>query len=182
MTNIAKATEVVEEARLKNPFPNLLSEFVYKRTYARWNGQRRENWTETIDRYIEFLKEECPTVPVKVFASIRENMISMQVMGSMRAFWSAGVPARRDHTCIYNCSSLTSRVVAFSVRSVWRFMASSSSSSESAICFPNSSRKEHMCVTLQAPGSGRSQRKSSASSSSVSKLRPSSRVGSQQRK
>lgn len=104
MTNIAKAKEVVGEARPKTPFPNLLSEFVYKRTYARWNGQRRENWSETIDRYVEFLREECPTVPAEVFEGIRNNMIDMQVMGSMRAFWSAGVPARRDHTCIYNCS------------------------------------------------------------------------------
>lgn len=101
MSTIAKT---VEEPKLLNTFPNMLSEFVYKRTYAKWNGERRENWTETVDRYVEFLKEECPQTPEHIFAAIREYMVGMQVMGSMRALWSAGSPARRDNTCIYNCS------------------------------------------------------------------------------
>ena len=57
MSMIAKKTT---DPKLTRTFPNLLSEFVYKRTYAKWNGARRENWSETVDRYVEFLKEECP--------------------------------------------------------------------------------------------------------------------------
>src|SRR3989338_4608390 len=38
---------------------NPLGEFVYLRTYARWieSEQRRETWIETVDRYVNFMKE-----------------------------------------------------------------------------------------------------------------------------
>ena len=36
------------------------AEFVYIRTYSRWLDDigRRENWEETVDRYINFITEE----------------------------------------------------------------------------------------------------------------------------
>ena len=38
-------------------FKNEVSEFIYKRTYSRWLDKegRRENWPETIERFIEFI-------------------------------------------------------------------------------------------------------------------------------
>ena len=33
-------------------------------------------------------------------------ILNMEVMGSMRALWSAGYAAERDNTCMYNCSFL----------------------------------------------------------------------------
>jgi len=38
---------------------NPLGEFVYLRTYARWISEenRRETWVETVDRYVDFMKE-----------------------------------------------------------------------------------------------------------------------------
>ena len=41
-------------------FENAVSEFIYKRTYARWinKEKRREEWPETVDRFISFLKTE----------------------------------------------------------------------------------------------------------------------------
>ena len=85
-------------------FPNLLSEFVYTRTYSRWNGERRETWQESVSRYLSFLKKERPQVPSEVFEKAEQLILNMEVMGSMRALWSAGTPAKRDNTCIYNCS------------------------------------------------------------------------------
>ena len=40
-------------------FRNQLAEFVYYRTYARWieNKNRRETWEETVDRFMDFMKE-----------------------------------------------------------------------------------------------------------------------------
>ena len=40
-----------------SPFPNLLSAFVYTRTYARWMEElaRRETWPETVERYVDFV-------------------------------------------------------------------------------------------------------------------------------
>lgn len=91
-----------------SPFPNLLSEFVYTRTYSRWldEEQRRETWTETVDRYMDFIEEERPAVPKRVLKDIRNAILSLKVMPSMRALWAAGDAARRDNTCFYNCSSL----------------------------------------------------------------------------
>ena len=38
-------------------FKNEVAEFIYKRTYSRWIEQegRREEWPETIERFIDFL-------------------------------------------------------------------------------------------------------------------------------
>jgi len=85
-------------------FPNLLSEFVYTRTYSRWNGERREKYHESVSRYFQWIREERPQVPSEILETAEQLMLEMSVMGSMRALWSAGVPARRDNTCIYNCS------------------------------------------------------------------------------
>ena len=54
MSNIQ---ELIKES--KSVFRNELSEFIYFRTYSRWkeDEKRRETWVETVDRYIEFMKE-----------------------------------------------------------------------------------------------------------------------------
>lgn len=87
-------------------FPNLLSEFIYVRTYSRWMDDelRRETWQETVGRYVDFLAAERPIVPKHILESAREAILDLQVMPSMRALWSAGEAARRDNTCMYNCS------------------------------------------------------------------------------
>jgi len=86
-------------------FPNALSQFVFTRTYPRWRDDlgRRETFVEATDRYVGFLAEE-RDVPADVQQKIRSAMLKMDVVPSMRAFWSAGAAARRDHTMIYNCS------------------------------------------------------------------------------
>lgn len=102
----APAPFASDEAR--RAFPNLLSEFVYTRTYSRWMDEegRRETWEETVDRYVTFLAEERPEVPRHVLASAKEAILGMRVLPSMRALWAAGDAARRDNTTLYNCSSL----------------------------------------------------------------------------
>ena len=43
-------------------FKNEVAEFIYKRTYSRWleNEGRREDWPETIERFIGFIISERP--------------------------------------------------------------------------------------------------------------------------
>lgn len=87
-------------------FKNSAAEFVYYRTYSRWleeNG-RRETWEETVERVVNFLKEERPDVPEKVFKKIKEGMLNFDIMPSMRLVWSAGDAAKQDNTTLYNCS------------------------------------------------------------------------------
>lgn len=82
-------------------------EFVYVRTYARWLPAlgRREQWNETVDRYVSFLAEERGTlVPKKVLRKISEGVLGMHVMPSMRLLWAAGDAARADNVTAYNCA------------------------------------------------------------------------------
>ena len=87
-------------------FKNQVSEFIYKRTYSRWleEENRREDWPETIERFISFIISERPDIPDKTIHKIRKYMTEFAVMPSMRFLWAAGPAAKFDNTCIYNCS------------------------------------------------------------------------------
>jgi ribonucleoside-triphosphate reductase len=87
-------------------FKNEVSEFIYKRTYSRWleKENRREDWPETIERFIGFVLSERPDIPEKTVNKIRKYMLEFAVMPSMRFLWAAGPAAKADNTCIYNCS------------------------------------------------------------------------------
>ena len=54
-------------------FKNEVSEFIYKRTYSRWLDKegRRENWPETIERFISFIILKNPKIPEKTINKIR---------------------------------------------------------------------------------------------------------------
>ena len=87
-------------------FKNEVAEFIYKRTYSRWLDEenRREDWPETIERFLGFTISERPDIPDKVINKIRKYMLEFAVMPSMRFLWAAGPAAKADNTCIYNCS------------------------------------------------------------------------------
>ena len=61
--------------------------------YARWVPEkgRREAWMETVERYVDFMRE---TLGKKLaepeYKEIRDYMLNMQALGSMRLLWSAG--------------------------------------------------------------------------------------------
>ena len=86
---------------------NPLGEFVYLRTYARWveSEQRRETWIETVDRYVNFMKENLgDKLTKREYAEIRDAILNQEVMPSMRAMQFSGAPAKKCNTCFYNCS------------------------------------------------------------------------------
>ena len=87
-------------------FKNEVAEFIYKRTYSRWleEENRREDWPETIERFLGFIISERPDIPEKTINKIRKYMLEFAVMPSMRFLWAAGPAAKADNTCIYNCS------------------------------------------------------------------------------
>jgi len=87
-------------------FKNEVAEFIYKRTYSRWleEENRREDWPETIERFISFIISERPDIPEKTVNKIRKYMMEFAVMPSMRFLWAAGPAAKADNTTIYNCS------------------------------------------------------------------------------
>lgn len=88
-------------------FRSPASEFVYVRTYSRWLEEmgRRENWPETVQRYIDFINFNIgDKVPPKVLRKIQEGVLTFNVMPSMRFLWAAGKPAQEENVTIYNCS------------------------------------------------------------------------------
>jgi len=91
----------------KKYFSNPLAEFIYYRTYARWieTEGRRETWIETVDRYMSFMKENLgEKLTDKEYSEVREGILNMEAMPSMRLLQFAGKAARSTNVCAYNCS------------------------------------------------------------------------------
>ena len=96
----------------KQYFRNPLAEFVYYRTYAKWIDEegRRETWIETVDRYINFMKENLGSgFTQKEYEEIREAILKQEAMPSMRLLQFAGKASRKQNVCAYNCSFIAPR-------------------------------------------------------------------------
>ncbi len=80
--------------------------FIALSRYARWlpDQNRRETWAETVERFI--VNIVAPKVDAETTDAIRQGMLNLEIMPSMRAMMTAGKAADRDNTCIYNCSYL----------------------------------------------------------------------------
>ncbi len=94
-------------AESKQYFRNPLAEFVYYRTYAKWIPEegRRETWVETVDRYIDFMKDNVNGKLTNAeYGEIKEAILKQEAMPSMRLLQFAGKAARKTNVCAYNCS------------------------------------------------------------------------------
>lgn len=84
--------------------PTALQEYVHKSRYARWidGKQRRENWDETVHRYVDYFGNKFPDhYPAhKIYRAI----LKLDVMPSMRALMTAGPALERDPMAGYNCA------------------------------------------------------------------------------
>ena len=92
---------------MNNQLPTAYQQFIHKSRYARWldSENRRENWDETVERYIDFMKTQTEgKISDGIFNEIREGILSLQVMPSMRAMMTAGTALSRDNVAGYNCS------------------------------------------------------------------------------
>ncbi len=81
--------------------------YIHKSRYARWLEQegRREEWEETVDRYLKFFSARIPK-PLRedVVSELREGILCLNVMPSMRAMMTAGEALEKDNCAGYNCS------------------------------------------------------------------------------
>ncbi len=75
--------------------------------YARFIPElkRRETWEETVDRMVNYLKSKNEGLD-KEFKEIREAVLNLEIMPSMRLMMSAGEACERDNIAAYNCSYL----------------------------------------------------------------------------
>ena len=90
-----------------NYLPTDYQTFIATSRYARWleDKKRRENWGETVSRYIENVVAKVTRDEV-VLDEVEQAILNLEVMPSMRSVMTAGPAADRDNTCMYNCSFL----------------------------------------------------------------------------
>ena len=82
---------------MTNALPTDYQNFIAVSRYARWIAEenRRETWTETVSRYMDYL---CSKINIDNATKgyLWEAIHSLQVMPSMRALMTAGVALDRD--------------------------------------------------------------------------------------
>lgn len=96
---------------MDNMLPTPYQQFIHKSRYARWldTEQRRENWDETVDRYLKFMVYQAKgkhqfDLPAEDITDLRDAIIGQEIMPSMRAMMTSGPALARDNICGYNCS------------------------------------------------------------------------------
>jgi len=88
---------------MNNMLPTPYQNFIALSRYARWTGDKRETWSETVDRYVDNIVKPLAGDDSYI-KDIRDAILSLEVMPSMRSMMTAGPAAARDNTCMYNCS------------------------------------------------------------------------------
>jgi len=88
--------------------PTPYQQFIHLSRYARWlqDEKRRETWDETVGRYIDYMCDvQCEgKIPPDVKEEIREGILNLEVMPSMRCMMTAGEALKKDQVAGYNCS------------------------------------------------------------------------------
>lgn len=91
----------------------LYETFIAKSRYARYldSQARRENWGETVERYMTFMATHLQTkhdytISPDLYTELEQAIKNLEVMPSMRALMTAGKALGRDNTAGYNCSYL----------------------------------------------------------------------------
>lgn len=99
--------KIDESGYIDNPY----QQFIATSRYARWDDSlgRRETWVETVDRYMNYMRDHLKSnngyeVIDQEYSEIREAIITMQVLPSMRALMTAGPALKKNHIAAYNCS------------------------------------------------------------------------------
>jgi ribonucleoside-diphosphate reductase alpha chain len=87
---------------------NQYQQYIHKSRYAKYlpDQGRREDWNETVQRYVDYIFERNPKLNPTIKQDIYNAIHGQHIMPSMRAMMTSGKAADRDNTCIYNCSYL----------------------------------------------------------------------------
>lgn len=88
--------------------PTDYQEFIYQRTYSRWlpEALRREVWQESVERYRDFFLPRVPASLRPEFEEAIQSFTQLQLVGSMRALWTAGPALEEDNIGGFNCAYL----------------------------------------------------------------------------
>ena len=82
---------------MNNYLPTDYQNFIALSRYARWReeDQRRETWTETVERYFDYMENHLAknysyAMPEDLRAELEEAVLNQDIMPSMRALMTAG--------------------------------------------------------------------------------------------
>lgn len=91
---------------MNNLLPTDYQSFIHKSRYAKYfDGKGREHWDETVERYMDNVVR--PVAGDDSYINqIRDAILGLEIMPSMRAMMTAGPALERDNTAGYNCSYL----------------------------------------------------------------------------
>ena len=86
---------------------NIYQELIHKSRYARYmpEKKRRETWEETVDRYCNYWLDKGKITAIDA-DQIKQAILNLDVMPSMRALMTAGEALDRDNVAGFNCSYL----------------------------------------------------------------------------
>ena len=91
--------------------PSVYQKIIHLSRYSRYREdvKRRETYEETVDRLIKYLEHKCQGQAnnpefYKTMDRLREAILNLEVMPSMRLLMSAGIACDRDNVAAYNCS------------------------------------------------------------------------------
>ena len=92
---------------MENKLPSVYQDVIALSRYARYleTENRRETWEETVDRMVNYLQSKNKGL-TKEFKEIRQAVLNLDIMPSMRLMMSAGEACERDNIAAYNCSYL----------------------------------------------------------------------------
>jgi ribonucleoside-diphosphate reductase alpha chain len=103
-------SEVRETIRKNSEyFKGAYNEFIFYQMYSRWRDDigRRETWEETIDRFMDFMRENLgKKLSEAEYNEVRTAILKQEICPSMRLLWASGDAARKTNVTAYNCSYL----------------------------------------------------------------------------
>jgi ribonucleoside-triphosphate reductase len=98
---------LTDTGAIQDPYRN----FIAVSRYSRWieEEKRRETWTETVDRYITFMRNHMDknypgAVEDEFWGEATEAISNHKVMPSMRGLMTAGPALERENLAQFNCS------------------------------------------------------------------------------
>ena len=91
--------------------PTEYQQYIHLSRYSRYRYEdnRRETWEETVNRYFDFFKEHLKEIcdfnaTPKTIEPLKQAVLDLKVMPSMRALMTAGDALSRENVAGYNCS------------------------------------------------------------------------------
>lgn len=88
-------------------FKTPYQEFIFYQFYSKWKGEfgRRETWIESIDRFMDYMKEKMGSmITASEYHEVHEAILNQEICPSMRLLWSAGRACEASNVCAYNCA------------------------------------------------------------------------------